>query len=315
MIRKPICEEIDAARYNTSNEHAYDPYVLDESAVLIDEAWWASLTAYCQRLIRARLNDRYRLGRVAVPHAVERHADLELVYQATIDSFDYQHWGVPLAPVGTRLLALNDRVKKTLLARYLGEPEAPTDRRDLARLAARITEGMLPGGYFVRLSSTSGKNVRAPEPFNNAQQIVRHLTTMRPFATREYARDKETVLVLVPWNDAITARNEFRLFVVDRRITGASPQRCFEYHHYSAEELEAVEEALATTTLPRESPYATFVADVWIDFAARECHLIELNVFGAHSGAGSSLFNWIDDWDVLHGTAPAELRYRAVIDF
>tara|TARA_R110001599_G_scaffold91574_1_gene240561 strand:+ start:2005 stop:2157 length:153 start_codon:yes stop_codon:yes gene_type:complete len=49
--------------------------------------------------------------------------------------------------------------------------------------------------------------------------------------------------------------------------------------------------------------------------ATQTCHLIELNPFGAHSPAGSSMFNWIQDRDILYGNVPAELRYLSAINF
>jgi hypothetical protein len=325
ILRVPICTEIDAAMYNTTNEHAYDPYVLAEekSKVVIDKRWWQSLTNYARKLIAIRLCGALTVSEeVKVPHEVEQCALLNVVYQAYIDSFDYQIWHKAMACSneelggGVRLIHLSMPVKMLLLTIYLREVTLSEKREELLALKEAIEREMEEDTeYFVRLSCTSGKNEKSVRPFRTADEIIAHLCAVRLFATREYSRDKDTFLVLVPWNDAIDERNEFRLFVVARRLTAASPQHCFAYHHYTSEELEAIQQALADIKWFERAPYETFVADVWIDFDARLCHLIELNVFGAHSGAGSSLFNWITDYDVLHGISAPQLRYRSFIDY
>ena len=81
------------------------------------------------------------------------------------------------------------------------------------------------------------------------------------------------------------------------------------------EELEGFEEALSNLTFLDHIPYHTFVADVYIDTSTHTCHLIELNPFGAHCGAGASFFNWVTDYDVLYGLKPAEMRYLSAINY
>ena len=62
--------------------------------------------------------------------------------------------------------------------------------------------------------------------------------------------------------------------------------------------------------------YNTFIADVYIDMDNIVCHLIELNPFGAHSGAGASFFNWKHDYHQLCGlNENVELRYLSVINY
>lgn len=106
---------------------------------------------------------------------------------------------------------------------------------------------------------------------------------------------------MIPWNDKIDCRCEFRIFVVNKRITAASPQRFWDLHQYSSEELEAFEKAFeeAHKSFISDVPFATFVADVYVDVDSATCYLIELNPFGAHCGAGASFFNWIDDYNIL----------------
>ena len=58
--------------------------------------------------------------------------------------------------------------------------------------------------------------------------------------------------------------------------------------------------------------YDTYVGEVYVDLENGICHLIELNPFGCLDAA---LFNWIDDYDLLHGLSQPEFRYLSVINF
>jgi D123 len=143
------------------------------------------------------------------------------------------------------------------------------------------------------------------------------LTALDIFVTREYEREKETCLILMPYIMNIDKSNEFRIFVVNNKLTAASPQYWFIHTQYSCEELEAFEEALNNIPFIDSVPYNTFVADVYINVGTKECHLIELNPFGAQSGAGASFFNWHTDYDILYGKTDKdpELRYLSAISF
>ncbi len=63
--------------------------------------------------------------------------------------------------------------------------------------------------------------------------------------------------------------------------------------------------------------YKDFVGDVYIDMDEKVCKLVEVNPFGAHCGAGSGLFNWITDYDILYGNSSEEpeLRYLSIINY
>ena len=171
--------------------------------------------------------------------------------------------------------------------------------------------------YFVRLSSTSGKNEKSVKPFTTTEDIISHIASVKLFVDQEYRRDKISSLIIMPWNDQIDDRYEFRIFVVDGILTAASQQNARELYNYSAEELESIEYALNHISFLNDAVCKTYVADVYIDVDDRTCHLIEINSFGVHSGAGAALFHWITDYDILHGLndGPPELRYLSIINF
>ena len=120
----------------------------------------------------------------------------------------------------------------------------------------------------------------------------------------------------MPWNDKIDIRFEFRIFVCNKILTGVSQQSSKLLTQFSMEELEIIEKSLNNISFLDKVCYDTYVGDVYVDIETRICHLIELNPFGCHSGAGAALFNWVEDYDLLHGlVSKPEFRYLSNINF
>lgn len=314
--RKPMPLYVRFHQYNNDNLHEYDPYIISSNVLLIDERWWDTLTPFMKSEVVKKVSDFEIVESIPVPHAVcDSHPSLTCVYRAYLDGFDYHQWYSPNLPNGPKdviLIHLNEALKNSLLKRNAEDV-------NIVKLIDSVKKVISPGQqYFMRLSGTSGKNEKAVTPLKTANEIVDRLLSVDMFRRREYERsDKDTYLVLMPWNDKIESRCEFRIFVVNNKLTAASPQRYWELHQFSYEELEAFETALKNIAFIGYVPYHTFVADVYIDVDTAVCHLIELNPFGAHSGAGSSFFNWVDDYEILYGLTSEgpELRYLSAINY
>jgi D123 len=120
----------------------------------------------------------------------------------------------------------------------------------------------------------------------------------------------------MPFNNDIEARYEFRIFVVNNKLTAISQQNRYDLHQFSTKELKVIEYSLNNISFLDKCPYKTYVGDVYVNIATKTCHLIELNPFGAHSGAGAALFNWIDYFEILHGlnNSEPEFRYLSIIN-
>ena len=311
-IAYPI--NIQKSNYNTNNIHENDPYIIDSNGELVfDNSWWDGLTPYIQKLLSRRLDEQYIFDTVEIPHKIQFDTRLGIVHQSFQQGYDYNVWyGVTKsAPPGVKMIKLTESEKIALHIKdtsYL---------KELKQQFSDIINEDIGKQYFVRTSSTSGKNEKPTEPFDQPDKILEHLMSVEEFDLREFNQDnKDTYIILVPWNPKIDSRNEFRLFVVDRKLTCCSPQKWWECHNYTDDELVIVENAIINCSIYTDSPYETFVADVYIDFEEKVCKLIELNCHGDHSGAGSSLFNWITDRDLLYGKSPyklPEMRYLSVI--
>lgn len=246
LKRKPIPLDFDTSTCNNHNLHEYDPYMIFDGNLVIDEDWWNSLTDYIKDLIKMKLSDKFQLGKIIVPHVFQPETPekfLTTVYQSYLDGFDYNVWyhpDIPNGPQNVKLIRIPTETKKSLINENFSE---------LVNLQDDIRKQMLPDTpYFVRLSSTSGKNEQPIKPFVDPYSIIEHLVSVNLFSEQEYKRDKESYIILIPWNETINPRHEFRIFVVNRKLTAASPQRYWELHQHSQEELEAFEEALNNLT-------------------------------------------------------------------
>jgi len=316
-------------QYNNGNLHTYDPYYVDQDGELVvDQEWWDHLTPHIQELIEERLGDHHMIleTNLKIPHQLYEGPLVNLVYRAYLDGFDYQVWydlAIEDGPTCVEIVDLLPNWKETLARisrRRLSGGGSLTDQElvELRGLNSAISQCLrrIPDDLiFLRLSGTSGKNEVALKPARNSLEILDQITNNKLFLNQEYERaEKETSLILMPWKVNFNERYEFRIFVVDGKLTGISQQKWFHLFQYSAEELYAIRDAMTDLRFLKDLPYSTLVADVWVDLRRTKCYLIECNPFGEHCGAGSSLFNWIDDRDQLYGLKDkVEFRYLSIL--
>eukprot|EP01116_Phalansterium_solitarium_P000592 TRINITY_DN1041_c0_g1_i1.p1 TRINITY_DN1041_c0_g1~~TRINITY_DN1041_c0_g1_i1.p1 ORF type:complete len:566 (-),score=118.50 TRINITY_DN1041_c0_g1_i1:261-1874(-) len=152
---------------------------------------------------------------------------------------------------------------------------------DLAALQERIAAEMAKlspsGGYFVRLSERSPKDVldqkRGPGTLRaeNAQQALALLTASdRVHVTLHNYRasqnpGKRMSIVVEEWRDM--ARDaEFRCFVRGRRMTAISQLHCYDQFEYAPERLEATRAAIVACHehIAQAVPFTDCVMDVWV---------------------------------------------------
>ena len=327
LIRKPIYPDKDALVCNNRNIHEYCPYVIKDNTNVIDKRWWDTLTPYCQNLIRTRIAN-FVLDDVSIPHEFQfdnNEKFLTNMYKSYIDSFDYHVW-YPLieqlndTPKNITMIFIPVELKVIFVELYEQQKswKSYVDNQVVKKFHDELSSCMKEIEYFVRMSSTSGKNEESVNIFASADDIIQHISSVKLFVDQEYRRlNKDSYLILMPWNYAIEAKYEFRIFVVDGILTSVSQQNRYDLYNYTAEELEIIVNALNNISFLKSCGYATYVGDVYIDMETEVCKLIELNPFGAHSGAGAALFNWKTDYDILHGKndSQPEFRYLSVINF
>jgi hypothetical protein len=305
--RCPLPDPIRTTDYNSSNHYEYTPYIIKDNKLLIDEEWFLDLTVFIKVLIYERTKGNFILGKVTIPHESQvNDIRLDTIFKCFLDGYDYHIWG--RENKDCHFIQLDNKTKKLLHAKV----GLPNDVRN--KIQNVMEESNHP--WFVRLSSTSGKNEIPPKQFFNLQEVEQFLLQCNIFVGREYVRtDKKSYIVLMPWNDQINSRNEMRLFIYNQKLTCVSPQQFWKNHEYTQEELETCQDLFSQTEFD-DLMYHSCVIDAWVDFEAKTLNIIELNPFGISSGAGSSLFHWIDDYDLLHGkTTEIIFRYISTICF
>ena len=194
-----------------------------------------------------------------------------------------------------------------------------------------------PGPFFIRTDSVSLKNGQhGAGPYQNMRQILESLGSCRPTHTPIDADTKSLRLYFFPWLQ-LAEDLEFRVFVYRGQITAISQQHCYQRNKILTNLPDSERQVLIrhwvkvladyinTSVIPKLAP--TGLHDYTIDIAllsaggggAGGCgrnedipYLIELNCFGPAYAAGSSLFSWIKDNDILLRDGPGPIYFRYV---
>ena len=175
-------------------------------------------------------------------------------------------------------------------------------------------------GYFVRTENVSLKyGMHGIGPYFNFKSIIESLVTSTiehdPMKSIE---SKCLKLYLFDWLN-IDPSMEFRVFVHNHKVTCISQQNLYERHKYfhSLTELEINNSIHSITNKITDYLSKLFELDHYvksniksftIDMAIidDQPYLIEFNSFGSEYAAGSALFHWILDRDLLYGIGPIE---------
>lgn len=190
---------------------------------------------------------------------------------------------------------------------------------ELQSIEARLLLPRPP--YFARLSRCSTKGGQGGVgPFHTARQIVTALVTSYRCVIA-FERQEPVGLYLLPFLPHFDCDKEFRVFVNNCKVTALSQynetEDCGWGKYPDADLLNVagnavllLDELLKKAAKLELALPTCFTVDVFChadqDFAVE---LIELNSFGAQLAAGSCLFDWVTDYDLLYGLSDTlELR-------
>lgn len=156
-------------------------------------------------------------------------------------------------------------------------------------------------------------------PFFNSKDIVSGLcTSFRCYKQFLKNREKEKIFIL-PWNDLIRERDEFRVFVCDKRITAISQYNIYEDYGLKHKHLSKLADIIidlvkgkvinTIQTLPPSFTVDVFISDI---NNLSNNMIIEVNSFGKELAAGSCLFHWTKDHKQLYGKNNNVIEFRVV---
>lgn len=328
MKFKGICENTLSElkknnQINNNNFHEYEPYYYTNAnnTIYLDKEWFNSNPKFIQIDILNYLNIKsikYELIKMELPHKYSWN-EIEInIYWIFMYGHDYDKWyhyNIDDSPNNVKIIKLTQYQKNILskitLRRCLsGSKLTENDIEEMDSIKSLLKEHVIEKqNYFVKLGSTSGKNERILSPQNNYKDILDFLTNCKQFLREEYDVAKNTHIILMPWNNNIKSKYEFRVFVHNKKITGISQQKWFICYLYTSEELEKIKISIFKSKFWDKLPYNSIVADVYYDINDNKCHFIECGPFGIFGPSGSSLFDWKKDYDILYGSSESEFRY------
>lgn len=260
--------------------------------------------------IRYNTNNNYKDG--------EPPADYKEVCDATntgkwIDLFkSYKSITLDLTPLHSKWM-----IEACRMGIHSGKfPKSYEDERDA--LAERITSqypDIFDGtGYFVRAENVSLKyGQHKAGPYSDMVHIIESLVTSIDGHTPVHDYTTELTLYFIPWEN-LSLQREYRGFVCNNQLTAISQQHLYNVMEYESPQKEAEIIYKYFTEVMREK--ITFLENYSFDIAILEGdipYFIEVNCFGTEYAAGSALYGWIEDHDILYGTNPTKLYFRYTV--
>lgn len=159
--------------------------------------------------------------------------------------------------------------------------------------------------YFVRGEDVSLKyGIHGIGPYTSMKQIVESIISS-PYYHSCLKENEECKIYLFDWIEDLSFFLEFRIFIFNNKITAISQQHLYKSNlilkNYSTLEFSILIDKIKIyyeNNLKNKLFYLnTYTID--LSFIGDEPYFIEVNPFGAHYAAGSSLFHWINDKNLL----------------
>lgn len=171
--------------------------------------------------------------------------------------------------------------------------------------------------WFIRLNESSPKDgIHGCGPLTSAEQIVTSLVTSgraHRALRRSYEFNQNNILYIIPWRDDWKEELKFRVFVHNSHVTAISQYVWCKDVGLTDTNIRIITPAIVSECndeiIPRME-LDSFVVDVIVvldegtsidDDTTFHIELIEFNSFGKDLAAGSALFHWIHDEQILYG--------------
>jgi hypothetical protein len=192
-------------------------------------------------------------------------------------------------------------------------------KEQLDKTVAKHAKEFPAGSWFVRVERVSLKSgIHGVGPYDNIKNIIRSIITSKlGHECISIDDDLERFRIyLFPW---VTIQHEFRAFVHQNKITAISTQH---YTEIDKQLADKTDDELKANIVDKIAGYFNenlrdrlshiVGPDYTIDIAILEdgsVYFIEPNCFGANYAAGSSLFHWSTDHNVLCSMNGIEFRF------
>lgn len=172
-------------------------------------------------------------------------------------------------------------------------------------------------GFFIRTEKVSLKEGKfGVGPYKSLENILKSMVTTTLGHSTFNEDDTKCKIYFMKWID-MDRDKEFRIFICNNKITAISAQHIYSINNWLNTLSDTDIEQLICKILEHFDKCVrnklrhleNYSMDLVLIGEAEIPYFIEPNSFGAEYAAGSALFHWILDHDVLYGNSPIELRY------
>lgn len=168
---------------------------------------------------------------------------------------------------------------------------------------------------FPRLEAGSLKGtMHGRGPYCSLKPIIESILSCRQGHHPKLTVGKTLTVYLLDYIEDLVIDWEFRLFIKDRRLVAVSQQGIYKPHPDPAKLMQRAELIVSYTTdviIPKLKGLRDYTVDLALLGPERDQpYFIETNSYGGQYAAGSALFHWTDDSDLLEGKLSSiEFRY------
>lgn len=308
-----IAEPIDNCyNCNTNNIKSYNQYFIENNILYVEDEWYEKMIP----ISKLRLNELIKYYNINLelvknkitPHNFynEKYLDIYTsIYKLYISQFDYENWcenkellvKFSNKDIDTimHLIEYSEKITRETMKKF-----SNSFLQDIRIILEKYRENKIIK-FFVKLSGTSGKSQKELRPLFDEFDIIRFI--IHPVFLQEYNKAKNNIftkdlyLVILPWNDMFEDKKyEFRCFMYNKKIKCVSSQLWYDNPEYDKNNIEIIKKLFCN--YKDNSLYKDAVIDVYINNDI--LHIIEYNPFGPYSSSCSSLFNWIEDYHIMH---------------
>ena len=299
---------------NTSNHTEYQPWIFKNNLVTFDKDWYDNFTTQefkndiTELLNRKNINIEFNV--VTVPHEPRELTNVHLdIYKLLNNQYDFDKYYDKLNRKCI-IVKINNIVREELIriSKILiisGRSLSDSDITELCETVPGFIYDLRIGmkefsGFevFVKTVVTSGKNDGFISPCSTYVDVLKWLTNNILIYRNLVRPEISTDLILQKWIDI---KYEFRVFVFKSKVTAISQQKWYEPINIRMDLLISLTEKILNADYSW-IPTGSGVVDVcFINNGKMDLHMIECNPWGNFLSSGSSLFSWIDDYDILYG--------------
>jgi hypothetical protein len=290
---------------NNNNHFLFTPIRTNNQNIIIDKKWWNKQGTPLKKLLKDEF-ENIDFEDITLPHNSTDFKENEIywkfytIYRLQFCFENFIHIldntfiiNIPnqdlsiLKNLSNLLILTNRKIKKT-------DIEDISD--ELKFNIQNILQKFQNNGLFVKLSNKSAKNHKKLYPSKTLEDIFDNLLSS-PEVLKSLERDPNMNIILREWNHNINKNNEFRVFIIDKKVRFISQQfwsNPIKLEQTPHEIINKISEFW--NNINDKLYFNDCVLDV---FLTDKCHLIEINNGCEWSCSGSALFDWISEICIL----------------